>query len=134
MRTELAGGVIVDPDGRLLLIHRNTPELTQWELPGGNVELGETPDVAVIREIREELGIEIVVGRELGKQDFSQNERYYECRWLAAIIIGDVRPYPQEAIYDDCRYFTAYELQRMDDLSPNMRNLAKKVVDGDVSL
>ena len=51
---------LVDPDGRVLLARR--PEGKQhaglWEFPGGKVEPGESPEQALVRELREELGIE----------------------------------------------------------------------------
>lgn len=51
---------LVDPDGRVLIAQR--PEDKHhgglWEFPGGKVEPGETPEQAVVRELREELGIE----------------------------------------------------------------------------
>ena len=40
-KIELAGAIILDKDNRILLIHRNTPELKQWELPGGKLEKDE---------------------------------------------------------------------------------------------
>ncbi len=46
----LAGALIADADGRLLLVHRNTPEMTWWEVPGGKVEAGEDPWQAAQRE------------------------------------------------------------------------------------
>lgn len=54
------GAAIHDDQGRLLLIQRlREPEAGYWGLPGGQVDFGEPVKMAVIREIAEELGIEI---------------------------------------------------------------------------
>jgi 8-oxo-dGTP diphosphatase len=57
----VAAVVLVDADGRVLLAQR--PEGKQmaglWEFPGGKVDPGETPEAALIRELREELGIDV---------------------------------------------------------------------------
>lgn len=51
---------LIDPDGRVLLAQRPEGKSLAglWEFPGGKVEPGENPEVALIRELREELGIE----------------------------------------------------------------------------
>jgi ADP-ribose pyrophosphatase YjhB (NUDIX family) len=49
--------IVVDPQGRVLL-QRRTDDGT-WGLPGGLLEIGEAPEEAVIRETREEMGLEI---------------------------------------------------------------------------
>jgi len=51
---------LVDPDGRVLLAQRPEGKAMAglWEFPGGKVEPGETPEAALIRELREELGID----------------------------------------------------------------------------
>ena len=51
---------LIDADGRVLVQQRPTgkPMAGLWEFPGGKVEEGETPEAALVRELREELGIE----------------------------------------------------------------------------
>ncbi|WOJ91324.1 (deoxy)nucleoside triphosphate pyrophosphohydrolase [Methylocapsa polymorpha] len=52
---------LIDADGRVLIAQRpDGKELAGlWEFPGGKVDLGERPEAALIRELREELGIEV---------------------------------------------------------------------------
>jgi 8-oxo-dGTP diphosphatase len=52
---------LVDADGRVLLAQRPPGKAMAglWEFPGGKVHQGETPEAALIRELREELGIDV---------------------------------------------------------------------------
>lgn len=61
MKTVLVSAVaLIDVDGRVLLAQRPEGKSMAglWEFPGGKVESGETPEVALIRELEEELGID----------------------------------------------------------------------------
>jgi 8-oxo-dGTP diphosphatase len=51
---------LVDADGRVLLAQRpaGKPLAGLWEFPGGKVHAGETPEAALIRELKEELGVD----------------------------------------------------------------------------
>jgi 8-oxo-dGTP diphosphatase len=59
-----AFGIIFDELGRVLLCHRE--DLDVWNLPGGRVDSGEMPTDAVMREVMEESGLEVEVGRLVG--------------------------------------------------------------------
>lgn len=57
----VAACALVDPDGRVLISKRPQGKSMAglWEFPGGKVETGENPEQALIRELREELGIDV---------------------------------------------------------------------------
>ncbi|MDP9354458.1 MAG: NUDIX domain-containing protein [Chloroflexota bacterium] len=59
-----AFAVLLDRHGRVMLCHRRDDDL--WNLPGGRVEQGEAPWQAVVREVREETGLEVAVERLAG--------------------------------------------------------------------
>ena len=53
------GGVVIE-NGRALLIRRGTePLLGQWSIPGGTLELGESLEAGVVRELKEETGLNV---------------------------------------------------------------------------
>jgi 8-oxo-dGTP diphosphatase len=56
------GAVMFDGDQVLLVKRAHEPLKGQWSLPGGAVEVGETLEAAVIREVAEETGLEVRVG------------------------------------------------------------------------
>ncbi len=57
------GAAVFDEQGRVLLVRRGRPPRAgHWGLPGGLLELGETLEAGVRREVAEECGIEIAVG------------------------------------------------------------------------
>lgn len=61
-RVLVAAVALIDADGRVLLCKRpeGKPFAGLWEFPGGKVEDGERPEAALIRELREELSIDVV--------------------------------------------------------------------------
>jgi len=76
------GGIAYDDQGRLLLIRRaNDPGSGQWSLPGGRVEPGESDETAVIREMWEETGLDVIPGTVIGTVTRGRYEIHdYACR------------------------------------------------------
>lgn len=120
----LAGCVIRNEEGRVLLLHRNKKDRVQWELPGGKLEPGEDPEAAAVREIQEELGVRATIHSKLGEAAFHENGIEHMYVWFEARIADEPRIAEPQS-FDDLRYFHVSELENRDDLSANLRNLIK---------
>lgn len=72
-----AGIIFINSNNEILLLLRddvpNIPFPNQWDIPGGKIEKGETPDVAVKREMKEELGLDTLNDFKLFKIYKSEN-------------------------------------------------------------
>lgn len=104
--TVVAGALI--QDGALLVAQRaRPPELAGlWELPGGKVAPGETDGVALARELREELGIDVAVGARLGA-DVALNASSTLRAYLVTQTDGVLQPNDHRAL----RWVRANELR-----------------------
>ena len=72
-----AGALIQDPEGRVLLLKSHKFN-GQYTIPGGHIELGETAEEALRREIREETGLEIHDVEFLLYQDFVYDDAFWK--------------------------------------------------------
>lgn len=64
---------IIEREGKILICQRtaNQAHPMKWEFPGGKLEAGESPAAALVRELREELGIESEAGEEIMRYEFT---------------------------------------------------------------
>ncbi len=82
----IAVGAICVRDGELLLIRRrNDPARGRWSLPGGRVEAGELLADALVREVREETGLQIAVGELAGILEVPQDTHYVILDYFATV-------------------------------------------------
>jgi predicted acetyltransferase/8-oxo-dGTP pyrophosphatase MutT (NUDIX family) len=102
-----AFAIIFNDSGNVLLCHRRDMDI--WNLPGGGVESGELPTEAVIREVKEETGLEVVIERLVGvygKVDKDEFIFSFACRVISS----------QHSMTDES---DAFHYFAMDDLPPN---------------
>jgi len=92
--------LIFDDEGRILLGHRR--DVDWWNLPGGGMEVGETVDEALCREVREETGLDVEVGQLVGVYSKPQKQEVvlaFRCR----VIGGTLQPTEETR---ESRYFS----------------------------
>ena len=99
----VAAAALVDGDARVLIAQRPAEKswAGYWEFPGGKIEKGESPEAALVRELREELGI--VVSSDDGLPLTFVSHAYDEFHLLMPLYLirqwqGDVRPHEHAAI------------------------------------
>lgn len=91
---------LVRSGDRILLVQRGRPPFQgYWGLPGGGVELGETVEQALLREVAEETGLEVSLTRFLGYADAIDRDsagrvkyHYVICYFEAEVRGGTLRP------------------------------------------
>jgi 8-oxo-dGTP diphosphatase len=86
---------VVERDGRLLVTRRpaGTHLEGYWEFPGGKCEAGETLEASLLRELREELAVDAVVGTEILATSHTYPERRVDLHFFQVTLSGE--PVPQ---------------------------------------
>lgn len=104
MFTTGAFAIIFDEQQRVLLCHRC--DIDRWNLPGGGIMHGETPWQGVMREVKEEVGLDVVIDRLSGVYtDTSRDDIVFS--FLCSIVGGNIT-LSDEA--DDIAYFSVEQL------------------------
>jgi 8-oxo-dGTP diphosphatase len=95
MKTVIVAAAIIERGDAFLLTRRlkGTHLEGTWEFPGGKCEPGETPKACLVREIREELAVEAIVGDLVLVTRHAYPERTVELHFFRAEAMGD--PVPQ---------------------------------------
>jgi 8-oxo-dGTP diphosphatase len=105
-----AAAVIVNDEGGVLLV-KHTYGRLNWELPGGTGESGESPDETVLREVREETGLDVAVLHLTGYYHDAEAD-FLHFVFLCEVRDGDAAPRPDLAEVSECRYWPRGALPR----------------------
>jgi mutator protein MutT len=85
---------VIERDGRILIARR--PRASHlgglWEFPGGKPKAGETPEAALRREIREELGAAITVGEPIETVEWAYPDKRVRLSFYRCAVEGEPRP------------------------------------------
>jgi mutator protein MutT len=114
---DVAAGLVFH-QGKLLITQRRPDDHLGglWEFPGGKVEPGETFEHCLVRELREELGIEISVGAEVEDITHAYPEKIVRLRFfLCVLVAGEARPIHCHALaWVSANELSAYEFPAAD--------------------
>ena len=124
----VVSAAVVEREDRVMLCQRlpDAHNPLKWEFPGGKLEKGETPEAALERELREELGVTAEIGRILDAIPVTGGSRddllllFYEAR----IASGEPRPIEEAQV----RYFAPEELSSLDLAETDRRFIRRFIV------
>jgi 8-oxo-dGTP diphosphatase len=104
------------PDNKILLIKRNTiPFKGYWALPGGRMDPGETVEQTIVREVKEETGLDVIIVRKVGEyvekgvKDDVDYEYYPTC-FVVKPVRGEIKK--QESEIQEINLFYLSELPK----------------------
>jgi len=125
MILEVVAAVIERSDRRLLIGQRRARDTSplKWEFPGGKVEAGESPEQALAREVREELGVSLCRSAPIGSIEYEYpNRGPLKIRFFAAELEpGELRP----SVFQQIAWVLPRELAGYDFLPANDRLVAE---------
>ncbi len=127
----VAAGVI-HRDGQILVGQRRKADRHpfKWEFPGGKVELGESPQEALVRELREELEIDATVGSELARyqHEYPGGSRVH----LLFFAVKDFQGQPFAKVFEQISWIDIGSLSELDFLEGDL-DFIQRLSRGDFS-
>jgi len=91
MKVQVTDVVIVDGDKLLLVQQRKKSAYGLWGFPGGHVEPGETPEMALHREVNEEIGVKLIHAKPFKVYSFKTATEELELHTFRGEIKGTIR-------------------------------------------
>ncbi len=109
-----AAGILIN-DGQILLVRHEKNQKSYWLLPGGGVEFGETIETALVREFKEEVGLNIKVGPMVLVHDSIPPDHHRQVLNIYFVVFSDqfeihVTP---DAVLRDAAFYPLTEFPKM---------------------
>lgn len=107
---------LINREGKFLILKEELHKGDVWDLPGGKIEYGESPEEALRREVKEELDLEIEIHGSVGVwYFFSQSQKHQViCHTYLCTPVGEVRidtsKNPADEVFTDLRWLTIDEI------------------------
>ncbi|GAE90502.1 8-oxo-dGTP diphosphatase MutT [Acetivibrio straminisolvens] len=125
-RIKVAAGVIVN-SGKVLITRRAPKEnfAGGWEFPGGKIEINETPEQCLVRELKEELDIVVSVGKFCAEADYDYDDISINLiAYYCTIVEGEIRM----SVHDKYKWIEISDLLKYE-LLPADIPIAKKAIE-----
>ena len=115
-------GIILDSEGKILIAQRNLQKNFggMWEFPGGKQEANESPEQALIRELKEELSIEVEVLRSFPAYDYKDEKikiSFYpiQCKIVGGKIVNNE--------HEDVKFISLAEIDNFEFAPPDYKTV-----------
>jgi 8-oxo-dGTP diphosphatase len=127
---EVVAGLIFDANNRILSCRRPKEKSwpSWWEFPGGKIEFGETPQIALSRELKEELSLNISPSKIIAEQFFNYDDKYVKLMVLNCGIIEEDRIKLLE--HDEMKWLSKEELFDVNWLPADLPIVEKWSIEG----
>ena len=115
-------GIILDSEGKILIAQRNLQKNLggMWEFPGGKQEVGESPEDALIRELKEELSIDVEVLQSFSPYDYRDESievSFYpiQCKIVGGKIVNNE--------HEEVKFISIDEINNFDFAPPDYKTV-----------
>jgi 8-oxo-dGTP diphosphatase len=122
---------VIEREGRILIGQRQAGDTHagKWEFPGGKVEPGESPTEALERELREELGIEAVIGEEIVRYEYSYGGK--PPLMLIFKRVSQFRGEPSSRAFQQIRWLRPADMPEIDFLAGDI-DFVRRIASGEL--
>ncbi len=128
----VVGCFILNDKNEILLV-RSYKWADKWVVMGGHVEWGETIAQAVVREVKEEVGLEVEFTKVIEVAEFVLDPSFHAQKHMIALqsechVVGDATPKIDNDEVQEAKYFSLEEAVKLDDILDVTKRTIQKII------